>query len=229
MTDRPAISIVVISWFKPDRLKACLNSIVPLLDFDVDDICIIDNSHKVFEGHEEVRKEVVDYLNNLTFPSKVILNPENYRFSKAVNQGIESTKNRFIFLVNNDTEVVDKETFNALSNECINRPKAATVTPVTVHGNGRVYCSGAFGRGGHKRDKPKNVRETEWNNFAFVCIDRNVIDEIGVLETGKATLRGRKFNCRHYHSDEEWCRRASAAGYVHLVHPIMVNHYHKEG
>jgi GT2 family glycosyltransferase len=228
--ERQPISIVIISYFKLHRLKVCIDSILPLVDLMIDDFCIVDNSHATWDGDLKQRTEMMDYFSNLNLPIKVITNPENRKFSYAVNQGIEATKNGFVFLINNDIEITNPNTFIELSNECCNRPTVASVTPVTVHSNGTVYCSGAFGHGAHKRDIPRKVRQTEWNNFSFVCLKRKVIEEIGLLATRKAHIAGRgNLNCRHFHSDEEWCRRASVAGYKHLVCPIQVSHYHKEG
>lgn len=229
--ERQPISVIVISYYKIHRLKECLGSILPLIIFGRDELCIVDNSIAEWDESLKESKEIREYLNELAkiYPIKLIVNQQNRKFSESVNQGIKSTTNPLIFLVNNDIKIVDMSTFDVLSTEIATRKKIATMTPVTIHSDGRVYCAGAFGMGAHYRDMPNNIRQSEWNNFAFVCIKRQVINEIGLLHCGKINVKGRgELNCKHFHSDEEWCRRATAAGYSHFVHPVIVHHYHQE-
>ena len=228
--ERPPISIVVISYYKLHRLKVCLQSILPLITLDRDELCIVDNSFASWDNSSNERDKIRDYMEELAkiYPIKLIMNQSNRRFSEAVNQGIEATTNPFIFLVNNDIKIINMGTFDILSTEIAKRPKAATMTPVTIQSGGSVYCSGAHGTGAHHQDILTDIRQAEWNNFSFVCIKRSVVGEIGLLAINKVQCNGRQVNCRHFHSDEEWCRRATVAGYKHFVHQIQVAHYHKE-
>lgn len=227
---RPSISAIVLSYFKIHRLRPCLRSLLEVMDLERDELLVIDNTLK--PGKEDESKEVREYLKLFekhNSPARVMFNKRNMKFSKTVNQGIRNTNREYILLINNDTEVVDKTSIDKLVKLADSDKRIATVTPVSVRSNGTVYCSGAYGGGCHRQDKPGKVRHAEWNNFAFVCIKRSVLDEIGYLVEGISNIKGRRYNCGHYHSDEEWCRRASRKGYLHLVHPTVVMHYHGEG
>ena len=223
------IDVVIVSFYKIHRLKACINSVNMCLDYNADRLIIVDNSiGRAIKHTNAIRKYIagVERQNNHVTTR---MNPGNHRFTTGTNEGISLGTNPYIFLVNNDTEVVDALTFMSMVEFMEKHPDVATLTPVTVHSNGNVYCSGAHGSGAHYRDIITAPRNAEWNNFAFVCIRRNTIEKIGMLEVGHIALNGRKVLCEHFHSDEEWCRRATKAGYKHMVHPIIVRHYHREG
>ena len=223
------ISIVILSYYRPHRLKTCLDSVlrdVPggsqiiVIDNSVDNKAKIEEQLEIKQYLEQKQTEYPDCV-------EVVFNDSNLKFSRGMNQGIGLCKNQFIFLLNNDIEIVTPNTFSTMAN-CFSEGMGS-LTPVTKYSNGHIYCSGAYGKGRHKRDQITEPRETEWNNFAFICIPREVFTAVGLLETGKAKVPcwGIR-DCSHYHSDHNWCQRASDFGYEHWVHPIIVNHYHKE-
>jgi len=225
-------SVILISYFKLHRLRACVDSMLGQMR-PCDELVIIDNSVSTAgEVDLELREYLGDVFNrNFDDDSPAIsiyLNKWNHFFTSSVNEGIRKSSNEYIFLVNNDTEVVTPNTFKTLINFAKTDPTIATVTPVTLQSNDSVYCSGAYGGGAHKKDKIKEPREAEWSNFAFVLIKRKVIEKIGPMALGRKKVGTREVELTHYHSDEEFCRRATGHGFTHWVHPLIVRHYHKE-
>lgn len=223
-------SVIILSYYKANRISTCLQSIANCLDAD-DELIVVDNSVRHGKEDEEVRTLLKEFAVNHKQPVPVhlIFNEDNVRFSRGMNIGIEKSTKPFVFLVNNDTEIIDPKTFRILADHAASSSDIASVTPVTVQSHGGVYCSGAAGSGTHNRDKIKKLRISQWNNFAFVCLKREVLDKIGLLATGRTQVNGRVLNCRHYHSDEEWCRRATKNGYKHFVNPVHVLHFYREG
>jgi GT2 family glycosyltransferase len=224
-----SISVVVISCGKIERLKVCINSIKKVLTPD-DELIIVDNS----VTQKGIADDVIrNYLNDVGrngdgIPIRLKFHDNNLLFTLGANAGIEMCKSPYIFLVNNDIEIINPNTFKMLCEASMSNPKAATVTPVTVQSNGSIYCAGAFGAGAHNRSMPDKIRETEWNNFAFVCLRKDLIEKHGMLYAGNWNIRGQELSCIHWHSDEEYCRRLTALGYKHLVYPITVKHFHME-
>lgn len=92
------VSIVIPSWNVRDLLRKNLQSIfqhTPNLKVEV---CVVDNGSA--DGSAEmVRKE---------FPQvKLLANPANRGFAKAVNQGIKATDGEYVLIYNDDAEFTD--------------------------------------------------------------------------------------------------------------------------
>ncbi len=224
-----AFTVVIVSYFKLHRLEPCINSILPQLS-EEDTLLVIDNSVNKEGPYNPIRDYLRSVQNANGHNVYLQFNSENRLFTEAVNYGLEISNNEHVFLVNNDTEVTAVNTFQQLIHLANIKPKAATITPVTVNSKGKVYCSGAYGRGVHKRDKIIKPRTTEWNNFAFVLLKKSVYKEVGALATGIHKLKdGRTVDCNHFHSDCEYCNRCTEKGYEHWVHPLQVRHFHLEG
>ena len=223
-------TVCILSYYKPRRLKACIDSILPLLRKSKDRLIIVENSvNKYGDIHTETRALVQWYEGSHHGLVGAIYNDENNEFSKGANQGLSLARTEYFFLVNNDTEVTDPDTFRKMIEFAKSREKVATVTPVTLQSNGSVYCSGAFGSGAHHKDIPTEPRQSEWNNFAFVLIKKSIVSKVGYLDIGMKEYRGKRTFIGLYHSDEMFCRRCTASGYQHWVVPVKVMHYHKEG
>ena len=91
------IDIVIVSYELLDELKELIQSILNYTKIE-HNIFIVDNASK--------NKELINYLNRLE-NINVILNNENVGYSKAINQGTNLGKNKYILILNNDTRVTE--------------------------------------------------------------------------------------------------------------------------
>jgi GT2 family glycosyltransferase len=97
-TNRPDVSIIIVSWNTRDLLAACLRSIPAGAKTVSHEIIVIDNDSR--DGSAECVAH--------TFPHvRLLVNRENRGFAAACNQGIRSACGRYILLLNSDTVVLD--------------------------------------------------------------------------------------------------------------------------
>lgn len=89
------VSVIIPNWNGKQLLKKCLPSLQKqtFRDFEV---IVVDNGS--IDGSS-------DYVTSLFPDFKVIQLDKNYGFAMAVNVGIKSSKSKYLFLLNNDTEV----------------------------------------------------------------------------------------------------------------------------
>ena len=91
------LSIIIVSYNTKELLKKCLSLLNTSGDFE---IIIVDNA-----SQDNTQMILRMFANNKRI--KIILNEKNLGFAKAVNQGIEKAKARFVLLLNPDTEILD--------------------------------------------------------------------------------------------------------------------------
>lgn len=90
------ITLVVINYNSSENTNKLLSSIKKYIYEIIDEIIVIDNNSK------DIKKlKIKDKKINL------IINSKNLGFAKAVNQGIDKSKNNFIILLNPDTIIVN--------------------------------------------------------------------------------------------------------------------------
>ncbi|MDD4026961.1 MAG: glycosyltransferase family 2 protein [Candidatus Shapirobacteria bacterium] len=93
---RSKISLIVINYNSSKNTNKLLLSIKKYIYEIIDEIIIIDNNSRD-----------INYLNIKDQKIKLIKNNKNLGFAKAVNQGIDNSKNDLIILLNPDTTIID--------------------------------------------------------------------------------------------------------------------------
>lgn len=117
MNKKPLVSIVIPSWNGIDFLKICLPSIQKQSFYDFE-VIVVDNGSA---------DQSVEYIQKKFPKFKVIPLPKNIGFGNAVNQGIEQSKGRYIFLLNNDTEL-DKDCLRYLTEAALSHKEVGMIT-----------------------------------------------------------------------------------------------------
>lgn len=213
------VSVVIPNWNGRQLLKVCLRSLErqTFKDFGV---VVVDNgsedgSNKYIEEH---------------FPKvKLIKLDRNYGFAKAVNIGIKSTSSKYLFLLNNDTEV-DKDCLRNLVKTADLHPKAGFIAPKVLNfykrniidsaGDGVDVVGHSYNIGMGDRDGAKF--NTEKEVFLVTAgaglFKREVFNKIGLFDEDYFT----------YMEDIDLCLRAQLAGYKGWYTPkAKVFHIHK--
>lgn len=155
-------------------------------------------------------------------------NKRNLGFTRANNEGMRFALGvgaDFVWLLNNDTEVLDIEAaINDLSAEFGDNPDTGVVgfkilamdDPDFIHHAGTGACVPA---GVHKVGRVSaghyEKKSTErWVTGASLAISRNCLVDVGILDR----------NMVNYASDSDYCYRARAQGYRVVYLPIPVLH-----
>lgn len=134
----PSVSILVLNWNGKEVLKKCLSSLLKLTNYKNFKIIVVDNASA--DGSVEmVKKE---------FGKKVdlIINKQNLGFVKGNNIGIKYVikkyKPDYVLLLNNDTEIVDKDWLKKLVVTAEAEKKIGIIGPRLIFPNGRnQWCA----------------------------------------------------------------------------------------
>lgn len=89
------VSVIIPSWNGEKLLKTCLSSLKKQ-SFNNFEVIMVDNGST--DGS-------VDYIRKYFPEVKIIQLKKNFGFARAVNEGIRKSVGKYIFLLNNDTEI----------------------------------------------------------------------------------------------------------------------------
>ena len=204
-------TVVIPNYNGRNYLQDCLTSL--LKGSVVPAIIVVDNG-SVDESANMVKEE---------FPTvKLVAFPENRGFSAAVNIGIREAETEYVFLLNNDTVVLE-DTIAELEAAMERHPKAFSVAakmvqmknPELIDSAGDFYCAlgWAFARG-----KDRKVEEFSKENPVFsACAGaalyrKDVFEEIGEFDE----------NHFAYLEDIDIGYRANIYGYQNYYAPASV-------
>ena len=168
---------------------------------------------------DNVEEILVRYLGDLEDEILLIRNPIRSGFVASVNRGM-CASSRDVVLLNSDTEVTARWT-EKMQAAAYSSPTVATVTPLS---NNATICSlpeflednllPAGISAGDMGDAVEQVSRREYIRLPTgvgVClfIKRKVLDEVGLFDEQRFGLG--------YGEENEFCIRATAAGYEHIV------------
>jgi len=233
MKEKPVLSIVIVSWNVREDLRECLQSLLreegSRLESGEIEIIVVDNAST------DETAEMVEY----EFPQvKLLVNPQNFGYTKANNIGIKHSRSKYIFLLNPDT-VVHQGALQALIECAESHPEAGIIGAKLLNSDGSVQRSarsfpdigaGLFRNTFLGRLFPNNpfvrrylltdfsydeVREVDWVSGAAMLVRRDLIEQIGGLDE--------RFWA--YCEDVDLCWRAWQAGYKVLFCPnALITH-----
>lgn len=220
------VSVVIVSWRVPERLRACLRSIEDDPFGGTRDVWVVDNASG--DGTPEaVAKE---------FPAvNLIANRTNLGFPRAVNQALEKARGRVAFLLNPDARVMpgctdagwrrlaDRPDVGVLGARVENErgePQAEShrrfptlwseICEITTLAR-RFPGSPLFDRWRLPEPAGTGPSDVPCTSGAAVMVRREVIDRLGGLDA----------SCPLYLEDLDLCWRAREAGWRVEFHPGM--------
>ncbi len=234
MSDVPLLSVVIVSWNVRDDLRECLQSLLGTGDLGSGtgkqlseiEVIVVDNA-SIDGTAETVRRE---------FPQvKLIVNDENFGYTKANNIGIRQSRGKYILLLNPDT-VVKPNALQALIECAEAHPDAGIIGAKLLNPDGSIQRSarsfpdigaGLFRNTFLGRLFPNNpfvrrylltdfsydeVHEVDWVSGAAMLVRRELFERIGLLDE--------RFWA--YCEDVDLCWRAWQAGFKVLFCPNAV-------
>jgi GT2 family glycosyltransferase len=216
----PKLSIIILNWNGKEYLQDCLASVFAQ-EYDNFKVILVDN-HSTDDSVSFVRQN---------FPKAEIIElSENYGFAKGNNIGIKYALEKYnpdyIFLLNNDTKIVQKDALQKLIEIAETDKKTGILGCRLIYPDGKIQNIGM-------ELKPLSRAITVWIKSlkgprresytvdivmgAAFLINRVVIDTIGLFDEDFSPL---------YYEETDYCMRARRQGYLIKVAPsIAVIHY----
>ena len=216
------LAIIILNWNNYDFTLSCVASFKKAIRKDYEAV-IVDN-HSDNDSTRKIQAEFPEYT--------YIYSPVNAGIAKGNNLGIKYALGkdaRFIFLGNNDIEILDSETFDKMIAYMEENPKIGILGVKLILPDGCVqnsvknlptiwnqfYFEGLFfNRLPRSFDKEKIIDAPFVMGAAFL-IRREMIEDIG--------LEDEQFFCGH--EDIDWCKRAWDAGWKVCYFPeVSIKH-----
>lgn len=217
---QPLVSIITINYNQAQATYELLQSIKKVT-YSNYEVIVVDNASN------ENPKPLINAL----FPEvTVILSKENLGFAGGNNLGIAAAKGKYLFFVNNDTELTENvmEQLLAMFEEV---PNLGMVSPKICYydepdriqyvGFTRInpYTARNTTIGEHEIDKGQYSQPvpTPYAHGAAMMVKREVIDNVGLMAETFFL----------YYEELDWCERIRKEGYEIYVEPNALI-YHKE-
>lgn len=222
------ISIIIISWNTREILRECLQHLASGVGKMSVETIVVDN------GSTDGSQEMV----RVDFPGVILIeNDENQGFPKAVNQGIEAGRGKYLAILNSDT-MVTPGSLQDLVEYMEDNPLAAAVGPQLMGKDGHYQYSGGFAPSlfaafneltvvnmifRNKARKlfvrsrsPRAPIKLDWLCAACMIVRREAVDEAGAFDDSHFM----------YAEDMEYGLRLRSSGWeVHFLPTVKVVHY----
>ncbi|MGB9697236.1 MAG: glycosyltransferase family 2 protein [Ignavibacteria bacterium] len=232
------LSVIIVTWNSEEDIIECLNSIYNHQQGDLEiETIVVDNNSA------DNTVKVVQHFIKLGFRDKVrlIVNNENFGFTKASNQGIESSTGDTVMLLNPDTEIIGNALFD-LYERLHQDSTIVAIAPQLLTPNGQIQFScrtlpaysdlfyeilrlsvvfprsKIFARWKMKYFDHQSERFVEQPMAAALMLKRNVLGKVAYLDE--------RFSM--FFNDVDLCKRIISAGYRILFYP-KAKIYHKIG
>lgn len=220
--EHPLVSIITVNFNQPDLTLDLVRSLRKIT-YPAIEIIVVDNGST--KGNiEKVKRE---------FPEVILLkSADNLGFAGGNNLGIKAASGKYLFFLNNDTEV-DPGFLEPMVELMESNPRIGMVSPKiiyffsenkkTIQYAGSTGINPATGRGkkigSRKIDSGQydDVRETALGHGAAMMIPMKVVIDVGLM----ADL------FFLYYEEHDWCERIKRAGYkVYYCGKSVI--FHKE-
>jgi GT2 family glycosyltransferase len=212
MTPTPTVSIVVLSYNRPDFLRQALSSILAQTHRPAE-VTVVDNRSA---RSAEVAGVVAE------FPGvRLIANPDNRGFTGGMNSGLRAASGEYVCLTEDDVALAPDYLASVLG-YVHPRPEVGVAAGVLFHPDGRtVLCGGAEAHLGTRFSQKLNhagrvggVPEADPFPVGFVP-GSLVFARRSLL----AKLGGFRPDFFMYYEDFDLCRRVADAGYRVVIVP----------
>jgi GT2 family glycosyltransferase len=225
------LSIVILNYNTCQLTVAALRSIFVSETMYNYEVIVVDNNSK---------DQSVSEISNQFPQVRMVVNPENWGFSKGNNQGIVIAQGRYILLLNSDT-VIQPDTLDIMLRfmDCHPKVGAAGCKLILPDGTLDKACKRGFPTPsasfyyafGISKLFPNNPCFNQYQLShldpdgeypvdclvgAFMLIRREVIEQVGMLDE----------DFFMYGEDIDWCYRIKQAGWVNYYYPrTHIIHY----
>jgi len=226
----PKVSIIIPTKDKINLLKNCVMSILKKTektDYPNYEILIIDNA-----STEEETFKFYDYLKKDFNNIRILEYNKPFNFSAICNFGVKNAKGELVLLLNNDTEVINREWLTEMVMHAI-RPEIGCVGAKLYYPDGTIQHAGVIlGLGGvaghsHKhfpKDHPGYmkrlmiVQNVSAVTGACLMVKKDIYEEVGGMD---------EENLKVAFNDVDFCLKVREAGYRNLWTPYAELYHHE--
>lgn len=208
---RPLVSVIIVNWNGKVDTLVCLACLSRQTYRNLE-IIVIDNASS--DGSAEEIKRRFKLV-------KLWKNKINEGFAEANNIGYKHSSGKYLLLLNNDTEIKDKEFIQKIVSGIEKDEKIGVLQPkIILSGSGKLQAGGAFltftgflyhfGFGQNPNDPLFNRKMFIYSaNGSCMLIRRELIEKIGLFDPDFFV----------YFEETDFCHRVSLAGYKILYFP----------
>lgn len=214
----PSVAVIIPNWNGKKLLQVCLRSLENQT-YNNFEIVVVDNGST--DGS-------VEFLKSKYPQVKIIKFEKNLGFAKAVNEGIKTSKSKYILLLNNDTKI-DKHCLKLLVNVLNKQKDICAVAPKVVS----FYNPKIIDSAGDTMNVVGQAFHRGWKEKSFKW---NTPGEIFLCTAGACLYRRRAFSKIGlfdesffiYSEDVDWCLRGQLVSCQFWYEPkAIVYHRHK--
>lgn len=219
------VSIIIVNWNGKDLMRRCLDAVIATTRRVSYEVIVVDNAST--DGSQDFLKQ--------TYPDvRLIENTDNAGFAGANNQGMAISEGRYVLLLNSDA-FVGEGTIDTMVQFMDEHPDAGMSACKLLYDDGRLQPSAyafpslltelytalqldkVFAR---SREFGKylmtwwdfdEVREVDTVMGAFMLVRREVVDQVGVMDTSYFM----------YSEEFDWCYRIKQQGWKILYNPAV--------
>lgn len=215
--NKPTVSVVIVVWNKWQYTYQCLKSLYDNTKDIKYEVVIIDN------GSSDDTHRMLKKIKNI----KIIFNKKNLYFIKACNIGVNKSRGKYIYLLNNDAYVTDGALFS-LVNTIESEKKIGVVGSKLIFSDGKLQEAGSmlwsdgsalgYGRG----DDPNKEeycyrREVDFCSGASLLIPRSLYQKVGGMKAEYEPA---------YYEEVDLCLEIIKSGYKVIYDPkSIIYHY----
>lgn len=226
LEEKPLISIIIPNKDHTDDLDKCIRSIENKSSYENLEYVVVENNStdpETFVYYEKLEKEVPR-------ARVVYWEGKGFNYPEINNYGVSKAKGEYILLLNNDTEIINKDCLEELLGYCM-RPEVGAVgaklffPDETIQHGGVILGLGGLAGHGHlyvNGQKPGYfgrliiAHELSACTAACLMLKRSVYEEVGGLDPYLAVA----FN------DVDLCMKIRAAGHLIIFNPnAQLYHY----
>lgn len=216
------LTLIIVNYNSSKNTNNLLSSVKKNIYKKIEEIIIIDNNSKDIKNLNIKDKKI-----------KLIKNDKNLGFAKAVNQGINISKNNFIILLNPDTFIINNSIIKTI-NLIVNNKNIGVIGGKIIYENKKIYSAnnkptfltGLFEFTNLKKIFPKNKYTL---NF-WPEINKKIIKPIEVSGICGAYLIFRKYDKKNninyfnenyflYLEDLDFCLNIKLKGFKIIFDP----------
>lgn len=224
---RPSVSIIIPFRDQIETTKTCISSLLENLDYPNYEIILVDNF--------SIEPETQAYLKLLeTNPKIKILHiEERFNFSRLNNLAAEKSKSDFLFFLNNDVFIEQKDFLALMVKEALSLPKIAIVGAALLYPNNTIQHAGVavgpevIGVHTHRGQSYKDYgyigrirlnHEVTAVTGAALLIKKEIFTELGMFDEEQLPIA---------YNDVDLCLKAKKAGWKILYCAEAVAFHHE--
>jgi len=216
------LSIILVNYNTGELLRDCLESLYANKPGVQCEVIVSDNGST--DGSLEMLAEEYPQV-------RVIANGDNLGFAAANNKAINQCRGKYILLLNSDTLVIDRDSFDNMANYMEAHPDTGVLGCMLLNGDHSLQLSHGkfptlvtefrqkfinfvFSRGiaPYYEKIAADYREehpVDWVTGACLMVRREVAQQAGLLDEGFFM----------YFEDVDWCRRINSCGWRVIYYP----------